>query len=198
MPVLVALAFSILGVGLLLLSQFRASPAEIEHEAPRVETMDRVVEVLWRLPALNDLTLTIDDRPCCALLGRNGAGKTTLLRYWPAFRLFKKAGLTYLEKPRAIRLVTRSGFQGMGLAFTKIFGARELDFFARNLDVNRPRAWPRLGWTRWVRRCGRDAGAAIFAGYAATVGAGADVFACPDYCYWTNRLPHSTTELSRC
>ena len=52
----------------------------MESEAGVVVTLDGVVAVLGRFPALAGVTLTIDHGEIAWLRGPNGAGKTTLLR----------------------------------------------------------------------------------------------------------------------
>ena len=47
---------------------------------PQAIELDQLWKFYGDYPALRDVTLSVAEGSCCALLGRNGAGKTSLLR----------------------------------------------------------------------------------------------------------------------
>ena len=110
--------------------------------------LDGVWKFYGDYPALNNLTLKIEDRQCCALLGRNGAGKTTLLRVLAGLSPYQKGVVNLFgERPRGARARLRTGFLGHGIGVYEDLGALEnLKFFARALDVDRPNTQLRSGW----------------------------------------------------
>jgi heme exporter protein A len=114
--------------------------------------LDRVWKFYGDYPALNDLTLTIEDRQCCALLGRNGAGKTTLLRVLAGLSPYQKGVVSLFgERPRGAKARQRTGFLGHGIGVYEDLGALEnLKFFARTMDVNRPSDVA----SQWLERVG--------------------------------------------
>ena len=104
--------------------------------------MTRAVELagVWKFygdyAALRDVTLTVEQGDCCALLGRNGAGKTTLLRILAGLSSFER-GRTHLfgSSPRQ----AHAAFLGHGIGVYEDLSAREnLLFFGRLAEVPDP------------------------------------------------------------
>ena len=99
------------------------------------------LEKLWRFygdyPALRDLTMTVDEGSCCALLGRNGAGKTTLLRIVAGLSPFQRGILRIFgNSPRLGAARRQLGFLGHGIGIYEDLSAREnLAFFARICEI---------------------------------------------------------------
>ncbi len=101
--------------------------------------MPRAIELeqLWKYygdyPALRDVTLTVAEGSCCALLGRNGAGKTTLLRIVAGLSPFQRGAVRVFGlSPRSENARRQVGFLGHGIGVYEDLSAREnLDFFAR-------------------------------------------------------------------
>jgi heme ABC exporter ATP-binding subunit CcmA len=95
------------------------------------------IEHLWKFygdyPALRDLSLTLAEGKCCALLGRNGAGKTTLLRILAGLSPFQRGTVhMFGSKPRSEEARRKLGFLGHGIGVYEDLSAREnLLFFAR-------------------------------------------------------------------
>jgi heme ABC exporter ATP-binding subunit CcmA len=126
--------------------------------------MTRAIELdhVWKFygdyPALRDYTLTIEERSCCALLGRNGAGKTTLLRILAGLSPFQRGAVRLFgEAPRAGSARRNIGFLGHGIGVYEDLSAREnLHFFARITDVRNSaktaETWlERVGLSRFAR-----------------------------------------------
>jgi heme ABC exporter ATP-binding subunit CcmA len=88
-------------------------------------------------PALRDLTLTVGESACCALLGRNGAGKTTLLRILTGLSHFQRGAVRIAgQAPRAGAARRQIGFLGHGIGVYEDLSAQEnLNFFARIAGV---------------------------------------------------------------
>lgn len=100
------------------------------------------ISSIWKFygdyPALRDLTLSVGERSCCALLGRNGAGKTTLLRILAGLSHFQRGAVRVSgESPRASEARRQIGFLGHGIGVYEDLSAREnLNFFARVAGVH--------------------------------------------------------------
>lgn len=98
-------------------------------------------------PALKQVTLALEPRSCCALLGRNGAGKTTLLRVLAGLSPFQRGSIEVLgSKVRSEGARQQTGFLGHGIGVYEDLTAREnLRFFARaagaSLDDAAQSAW---------------------------------------------------------
>jgi heme ABC exporter ATP-binding subunit CcmA len=114
------------------------------------------IENLWKYygdyPALRDYSLQIEERACCALLGRNGAGKTTLLRIVAGLTPFQRGNVRIFgESPRSGQARRRIGFLGHGIGVYEDLAAREnLLFFARVTGVANQRATAE----EWLERVG--------------------------------------------
>ena len=99
------------------------------------------LEHVWKFygdyAALRDLTLTISEGSCCALLGRNGAGKTTLLRILAGLSPFQRGKIKLFgEAPRSENARRAVGFLGHGIGVYEDLSAREnLNFFAKIAGV---------------------------------------------------------------
>jgi heme ABC exporter ATP-binding subunit CcmA len=99
------------------------------------------LENLWKFygdyPAIRDLSLTVPEGSCCALLGRNGAGKTTLLRILGGLSPYQRGSVrVFGEKPRTSSARQRLGFLGHGIGVYEDLSATEnLTFFARICEV---------------------------------------------------------------
>jgi heme exporter protein A len=102
--------------------------------------------------ALRDLTLTIAERSCCALLGRNGAGKTTLLRIVAGLSPFQRGNVrVFGRSPRSEAARRQIGFLGHGIGVYEDLSALEnLTFFARIAAVPNASAAIR----NWLERIG--------------------------------------------
>jgi heme ABC exporter ATP-binding subunit CcmA len=100
---------------------------------PQAIELDRVWKFYGDYAAVRDLTLTIREGSCCALLGRNGAGKTTLLRVLAGLSPFQRGAVTLFgEKPRSEKARLQTGFLGHGIGVYEDLTAHEnLSFFAR-------------------------------------------------------------------
>jgi heme ABC exporter ATP-binding subunit CcmA len=111
---------------------------------------------LWKFygdyPALRDVTITVAEGSCCALLGRNGAGKTTLLRILAGLSPFQRGSVgVFGHAPRSSAARRQLGFLGHGIGVYEDLSALEnLHFFARVCEVeNAPAAAD-----RWLERVG--------------------------------------------
>jgi heme ABC exporter ATP-binding subunit CcmA len=95
------------------------------------------IDRLWKFygdyPALRDLSISMHEGTCCALLGRNGAGKTTLLRIMAGLSPFQRGSVRMFGGgPRADAARRQMGFLGHGIGVYEDLSAREnLLFFAR-------------------------------------------------------------------
>lgn len=120
--------------------------------------MPRAIELedLWKYygdyAALRDLTLTVEEGSCCALLGRNGAGKTTLLRIVSGLSPFQRGNVrVFGQSPRSDAARRRIGFLGHGIGIYEDLSALEnLRFFARIAGV--PNSAGAIG--EWLDRVG--------------------------------------------
>jgi heme exporter protein A len=116
------------------------------------------IEKIWKYfgdyPALRDITLTIAEGSCCALLGRNGAGKTTLLRILAGLSPFQQGAVTLLgHKPRSEEARRQSGFLGHGIGVYEDLSADEnLKFFAQLNGLSDAAAV----CNQWLQRVGLD------------------------------------------
>lgn len=114
------------------------------------------LEQLWKFygdyPALRDLTLSVNEGSCCALLGRNGAGKTTLLRILAGLSPYQRGAVrVFGDAPRSAKARHRLGFLGHGIGVYEDLSAREnLLFFARICELKDP---DRIA-LRWLERVG--------------------------------------------
>jgi len=96
---------------------------------------------LWKFygdyPALRDVTITVAEGSCCALLGRNGAGKTTLLRILAGLSPFQRGSVgVFGHAPRSSEARQQLGFLGHGIGVYEDLSAVEnLHFFARLCEV---------------------------------------------------------------
>ena len=114
------------------------------------------LEQLWKFygdyPAVRDLTLTIKEGSCCALLGRNGAGKTTLLRILAGLSPYQRGAVrVFGNSPRSAAARHRLGFLGHGIGVYEDLSAREnLLFFARICELKDPEE----ATGRWLERVG--------------------------------------------
>jgi heme ABC exporter ATP-binding subunit CcmA len=116
------------------------------------------IRQIWKYygdyPALRDITLSVDEGSCCALLGRNGAGKTTLLRILAGLSPFQQGAVTLLGKlPRSEEARRQSGFLGHGIGVYEDLSASEnLTFFAKvNGLANAPQVC-----AQWLERVGLE------------------------------------------
>ncbi len=102
-------------------------------EASREVKLEHVWKFYGDYAALRDLTLTVSEGSCCALLGRNGAGKTTLLRILAGLSPFQRGEIRLFgESPRSENARRSVGFLGHGIGVYEDLSAREnLNFFAR-------------------------------------------------------------------
>jgi heme exporter protein A len=116
------------------------------------------LEQLWKFygdyPAIRDLSLSIREGSCCALLGRNGAGKTTLLRILAGLSPFQRGVVrVFGVAPRSAKARHRLGFLGHGIGVYEDLSAREnLLFFSRICEVKDPN----LATGRWLERVGLE------------------------------------------
>jgi len=101
--------------------------------APDAITIDRLWKFYGDYPALRNLSLTLAEGRCCALLGRNGAGKTTLLRILAGLSPFQRGDVhMFGNTPRSEDARRQLGFLGHGIGVYEDLSAREnLLFFAR-------------------------------------------------------------------
>jgi heme ABC exporter ATP-binding subunit CcmA len=121
------------------------------------------LEHLWKFygdyPAVRDLTLSVKEGSCCALLGRNGAGKTTLLRILAGLSPYQRGEVrVFGDKPRSAKARHRLGFLGHGIGVYEDLSASEnLRFFARICELKDPEAVT----ARWLERVGLSRVAAM-------------------------------------
>ncbi len=112
-----------------------------------VISLDDVWKFYGNFPALKQVTLSLEPRSCCALLGRNGAGKTTLLRVLAGLSPFQRGSIEVLgSKVRSAEARKQTGFLGHGIGVYEDLTAREnLRFFANaagaKLDNTALSAW---------------------------------------------------------
>lgn len=104
---------------------------------PESIALDGVWKYYGDYPALRNYSLTVEERSCCALLGRNGAGKTTLLRIMAGLTHFQRGSVRIFgESPRTGHARRHIGFLGHGIGVYEDLAAREnLLFFARIAGV---------------------------------------------------------------
>ncbi|MGH9609139.1 MAG: heme ABC exporter ATP-binding protein CcmA [Bryobacteraceae bacterium] len=119
---------------------------------PEAIALDSVWKYYGDYPALRNYSLHIEERACCALLGRNGAGKTTLLRILAGLSHFQRGTVRIFgESPRAGHARRQIGFLGHGIGVYEDLAAREnLLFFARIAGVPHGRAVA----DEWLERVG--------------------------------------------
>lgn len=114
------------------------------------------VEQLWKFygdyPAIRDLSLSVREGSCCALLGRNGAGKTTLLRILAGLSPYQRGTISVFgEPPRSAKARLRLGFLGHGIGIYEDLSASEnLRFYARICELEKPDQVT----ARWLERVG--------------------------------------------
>jgi heme exporter protein A len=122
-------------------------------------TLENVWKFYGDYAALRDVTLSVTEGSCCALLGRNGAGKTTLLRILAGLSPFQRGEIRVCgEVPRSGDARRRSGFLGHGIGVYEDLSAREnLNFFARIAGV----AEVARSVETWLERVGLDRVATI-------------------------------------
>jgi heme ABC exporter ATP-binding subunit CcmA len=119
---------------------------------PEAIALDSVWKYYGDYPALRNYSLNIEERSCCALLGRNGAGKTTLLRILAGLSHFQRGAVRIFgESPRAGNARRQIGFLGHGIGVYEDLAAREnLLFFARIAGLSNGRA----AADEWLERVG--------------------------------------------
>lgn len=124
----------------------------IEAEPKRAIGVDHLWKYYGDYAALRDLTLTIPEGSCCALLGRNGAGKTTLLRIMAGLSPFQRGAVRIFgHLPRSEAARRHVGFLGHGIGVYEDLTAREnLNFFAGVAGVPNPAAIV----SQWLDRVG--------------------------------------------
>jgi len=104
------------------------------------------LQQLWKFygdyPALRDVTLSVSEGSCCALLGRNGAGKTTLLRILAGLSPYQRGTVgVFGHAPRSGSAREQLGFLGHGIGVYEDLSALEnLRFFARICGIRDARA----------------------------------------------------------
>lgn len=114
------------------------------------------LEQLWKYygdyAALRELTLTVSEGSCCALLGRNGAGKTTLLRIMAGLSPFQRGTARVFGRlPRSEAARRQMGFLGHGIGVYEDLSALEnLNFFAHIAGIRNARA----SVNQWLDRVG--------------------------------------------
>ncbi len=121
--------------------------------APAVDAI-LAVEGVWKFygdyPALRDISLTLANGACLALIGRNGAGKTTLLRILAGFSKPGKGRVTIGGfEPRATETRRRIGFIGHGISvYDELSALENLTLFSKLYGLP-PSAAP-----EWLERVG--------------------------------------------
>lgn len=107
---------------------------------PRAIELDQLWKFYGDYPALRNLTLSVAEGSCCALLGRNGAGKTTLLRILAGLSPFQRGTVQIFgESPRSEKARRQVGFLGHGIGVYEDLSAEEnLNFFARIAGIRSP------------------------------------------------------------
>jgi heme ABC exporter ATP-binding subunit CcmA len=114
------------------------------------------IQRLWKFygdyPALRDLSLSLAEGTCCALLGRNGAGKTTLLRILAGLSPFQRGDVRMFGGvPRSEEARRQLGFLGHGIGVYEDLSAREnLQFFGRVCELRNLAA----ACDAWLERVG--------------------------------------------
>src|SRR5438045_4130646 len=100
---------------------------------PQAIALDKVWKFYGDYAAVRDFTFAVEERSCCALMGRNGAGKTTLLRILAGLSIFQRGTVRLFgEVPRTEKARLQVGFLGHGIGVYEDLTAREnLNFFAR-------------------------------------------------------------------
>lgn len=117
-----------------------------------------VADHLWKFygdyPALRDLSLTVVQGSCLALLGRNGAGKTTFLRIAAGLSRAAKGSIRIFgEDVRTESARSRIGVLGHGIGIYEELSAIEnLRLFARLYELPNPAASAR----KWLERVGLE------------------------------------------
>jgi heme exporter protein A len=121
---------------------------------PRAIALDQLWKFYGDYPALRDVTLSVAEGSCCALIGRNGAGKTTLLRIVAGLSPFQRGSAQIFGEPaRSEKARRQIGFLGHGIGVYEDLSAEaNLRFFARISGVSNA---PTAVWT-WLARVGLE------------------------------------------
>jgi heme ABC exporter ATP-binding subunit CcmA len=115
-----------------------------------------VVDHVWKFygdfPALRDISLTVGEGACMALLGRNGAGKTTLLRILAGLSRHAKGSVSVLgEDVRSEAARRRIGVLGHAIGvYDELSATENLTLFARLYGVPHPKR----AAEEWLERTG--------------------------------------------
>lgn len=121
-----------------------------------------VLDHVWKFygdyAAVRDVTFSVTQGSCCALLGRNGAGKTTVLRICAGLSSYERGtAQLFGNTPRKESARLHTGFLGHGIGVYEDLSAREnLSFFAQITRIDASRAtvdsWlERIGLARHAR-----------------------------------------------
>lgn len=116
--------------------------------------VDRVWKYFGDFPALRNVSFSVSQGSCLALLGRNGAGKTTLLRILAGLSTPAQGDIQLLGKPaRSFEARTRIGLIGHGIAvYDELSALENLRLFARLYAIPDPDAAAH----RWLERTNLD------------------------------------------
>lgn len=104
-----------------------------------------VIDKVWKFygdfPALRDLSFSVEEGSCLALLGRNGAGKTTLLKIVAGLSKPGKGKVTILgEDARSTATRFRTGMLGHGIGiYDELSAFENLRLFATIYGVANPK-----------------------------------------------------------
>jgi heme ABC exporter ATP-binding subunit CcmA len=115
-----------------------------------------VVDHVWKFygdfPALRDITLTVGEGACLALLGRNGAGKTTLLRILAGLSRHAKGDVRILGADVRSEVARRQiGVLGHAIGvYDELSATENLTLFARLYGVPNPKR----AAEEWLERTG--------------------------------------------
>ena len=115
-----------------------------------------LVSHVWKFygdfPALRDISLTVGEGACLALLGRNGAGKTTLLRIVAGLSRHAKGKVSILgEDVRSEAARRRIGVLGHAIGvYDELSATENLTLFARLYGVPQPKR----AAEEWLERTG--------------------------------------------
>ena len=115
-----------------------------------------LVDHVWKFygdfPALRDISLTVGEGACLALLGRNGAGKTTLLRIVAGLSRHAKGKVSILgEDVRSQAARRRIGVLGHAIGvYDELSATENLTLFARLYGVPHPKR----AAEEWLERTG--------------------------------------------
>jgi len=114
------------------------------------------VEGLWKFygdfPALRDISFTVEQGSCFAMLGRNGAGKTTLLRILAGLSHSAKGKVTILGGGiRDLAIRQQIGVLGHGIGvYDELSAFENLVFFGRLYNLPDPAGTA----NEWLERTG--------------------------------------------